>query len=135
MATVKAVRTAIATNLSAISGLRTAYRVPETLTPPIAVVMPPSITYDSSFGRSMDTYEFRVMVFVGRMDTRTAEDLLDAYMNSTGATSVKTAIESDSTLGGTIQDLRVTAMREAGPVVVGDTAYLAATWLVTVYTN
>jgi hypothetical protein len=134
VASTKAIRTAIATNLATVSGLRTAYRVPETLTPPIAVVMPPSIEYDKAFARAVDTVEIRVMVFVGRMDTRTAEDLLDGYADSTGSTSIKTAIESDRDLGGLISDLRVTSMREVGPVVVGDTAYLAATFVVSVLT-
>lgn len=134
MATTKAIRTAIATNLSTVSGLRTAYRVPETLTPPIAVVMPPSIEYDKVMARGADTLEIRVMVFVGRMDTRTAEDLLDGYADSTGSTSIKTAIESSKTLGGIVSYARVTSMREVGPVVVGDTAYLAATFVVTVLT-
>jgi hypothetical protein len=44
MATVSELRTGIATNLATIAGLRTAATVPDQINPPIAVVMPNSIT-------------------------------------------------------------------------------------------
>lgn len=135
MAGVKAIRQAIAANLDTITGLHVAYRVPEVISsPPLAVVMPPSVEFDAAMACSLDKHEYRVVVFCGRFDSIAAEDLLDAYATSTGATSIKTAIESDRTLGGLISDLRVTSMREVGPMPVGDSSYLTATFLVSVAT-
>jgi len=136
VASVKAIRQAIATNLDTVPGLHVAYRVPEVIaSPPLAVVMPPTVTFDGAFGRGLDTLDFKVLVFVGRFDAAASEDLLDAYAASTGGTSIKTAIESDSDLGGLVSDLRVTNMTEVGPVIVGDSSLLAATFLVTVATT
>ena len=133
MATISAIRTGIAANLATISGLRTAATMPDQPNPPIAIVMPQSVSFDTAYGRGMDTYEFVVLTIVGRVDERTAQNLLDGYCNPTGATSIKTAIESDRTLGGEVQDLRVTEMRNYSSVPVGEITYLAAEFVVTVY--
>ena len=133
MATLSGMRSGIATNLAAISGLRTAATMPDQPNPPIAVVMPQSVSYDTAFGRGLDTYEFVVLVVVGRVDERTAQNLLDGYCNPTGAPSIKTAIESDRTLGGEVNDLRVTDMRNYSSIPVGEITYLAAEFVVSVY--
>jgi len=133
MATLSAMRTALAANLASISGLRTAATMPDQPNPPIAIVMPTSVSYDTAMGRGLDTYEFTVLVIVGRVDERTAQNLLDSYCNPTGATSIKTAIESDRTLGGQANDLRVTEMRNYSSLPVGEITYLAAEFVVTVF--
>lgn len=131
--TVSAIRSGLATRLATISGLRTAAVVPESPEPPVAIVIPGTITYDSTFARAMDEYEFTVLVLVGRVDSRTAQNLLDGYCNPSGSSSVKTAIEGDKTLGGAAFDCRVTSMRNYQQTPVGDITYLSAEFVVQVY--
>ena len=131
---VSEIRSGIATNLATITGLRTSAFVPDNPTPPIAVVVPQRIEYDAAMGRGMDTYTFDVLVIAQRMSERNAQSLLDGYCNSTGSTSVKTALEADTTLGGKAFDLRVTEMSNYQALTIGDTQYLAATFSVTVIT-
>jgi hypothetical protein len=96
--------------------------------------MPPTITYDLAFARSGgDEYEFIVMVIVGRVDERSAQNRLDGYCTGTGAGSVKAAIESNKTLGGKAFDCRVTNLRNYQQLIVGDVTYLAAEFVVQVY--
>ena len=134
MPTLSELRTGLATNLATISGLRTSATIPDQVTPPIAVVMPNTITYDTSFSRpGGDEYEFIVMVIVGRVDERTAQNRLDAYCSGSGASSVKLAIEKDKTLGGQAFDCRVTTLRNYNQVTVGDTTYLSGEFVVQVY--
>jgi hypothetical protein len=134
MATISELRAGLATNLATISGLRTAATVPDQINPPIAVVMPATITYDLAFARSGgDEYEFTVMVIVGRVDERMAQNKLDAYCSGSGTQSIKTAIESNRTLGGKAFDCRVTSLRNYNQVTVGDVTYLAAEFVVQVY--
>ena len=133
MADIAAIRAGIATNLGTITGLRTSSFVPDVLNPPVAVVRPDNIAFDTAFARGLDTLEFVVMTIVGRVDERTSQARLDAYCNSTGASSVKRAIESDRTLGGAVSDLRVTEMRNYTSVSIGDVIYLAAEFVVQVY--
>jgi hypothetical protein len=132
-ASVTSIRDGLATRLASISGLRTSATIPDDPKPPIAIVMAPTITYDTSFGRGMDTYSFPVMVIVGRVSERTAQAQLDAVCNPVGAASVKAAIHSDPTLGSSCQNARVTEMTNYGSVTIGDVEYLSAEFTVQVY--
>lgn len=133
MATLSDIRSGIATNLGTISGLRTAAFVPDEPKPPIAVVFPENISFDTAFGRGLDTYSFTVQVIVSKVSDRNAQSNLDAYCNPSGASSVKAAIESDKTLGGLVQDLRVTEARDYRAATINENTYLTVTFAVTVY--
>jgi len=132
-ATFSGLRTALAAQLATIRGLRTAATVPDNPAPPVAVIVPVNVEYDTSFGRGTDTYTFSVLLIVGRMSERTAQTTLDAYINPTGATSIKAAINADPTLGGACQSARVTNMVNYGSLIVGDTEYLSADFQITIY--
>lgn len=133
MASVTRLREAIAANLSSISGLRCVALIPEDPKPPVAVVTFDRVEFDTSMGRGLDMYLFRVVAIVGRVNTRGAEQLLDAYLSGDGASSFKAAIESDRALGGEANDLRVTSGENLRELVVGDITYVAADFLITVY--
>ena len=135
MASISDLRTGIATNLATISGLRTAATVPDNPNPPIAIVYPQSISFDDTFQRGMQTYTFIVTVIVGRVDERTAQNKLDAFVSSTGSSSIKLAIESDKSLGGKAFDVRVTEMRNYGQIVIGEVTYLSAEFTVLCYAD
>ena len=132
-ATFSGLRTALATQLATIRSLRTAATVPDNPAPPVAVIVPVNVEYDTSFGRGTDTYTFSVLLIVGRMSERAAQTTLDAYINPTGATSIKAAINADPTLGGACQSARVTNMVNYGSLIVGDTEYLSADFQITIY--
>jgi len=134
MASLTNLRTGLATNLATISGLRSTATIPDNPTPPQAVVIPQSISYDSSFGRgAFNTFEFVVTLLVGRVDARSSQNALDAYCASSGSASIKAAIESDRTLGSAASDCRVTGLRGIQPLTIGDVTYLTADFAVQVY--
>lgn len=135
MASLSEIRTEIAENLATITGLRTAPVMPDNPSPPIAIVTPDSISYDDTFHRGMQTYTFTVIVLVGRVAERSAQNAMDAFCSSTGASSIKLAIESDKTLDGKVFDLRVTDMRAYATISVGEVNYLAAEFLVLCYAD
>jgi hypothetical protein len=128
------IRTALATNLATIPGLRTAAEIPDLPNPPIAVVSLDSVTYDQAFAKGLTNYNFTVTVIVGRSAEREAQRKLDAYI-SPGINSVKNAIESNKTLGGYAYDCRVVSMNSVGSLTISDTTYLAADFSVTVIAN
>ena len=128
------IRSALATNLATISGLRTAAEIPDLPNPPIAVVSLDSVTYDQAYAKGMTSYTFTVTVIVGRSAEREAQRKLDGFI-STGANSIKNAVESDKTLGGYAYDCRVVSMNSVGSVTISDTTYLAADFTVTVIAN
>jgi len=128
------IRQGLATNLATITGLRTAAEVPDLPNPPIAIVGLNSVTYDRAYSQGMTSYSFTITVIVGRAAEREAQRRLDAYI-STGASSVKYAVESDKTLGGNAYDCRVVSMDSVGSLTISDTTYLAADFSVTVIAN
>lgn len=135
MASISTLRTRIATNLATISGLRTTSTMPDSPNPPVAIVIPRSVSYDEAFRKGMQIYGFNVMVIVGRVDERSAQNNLDSYCSSTGSSSIKLAIESDKTLGGNAFDVRVTEMTNYGQITVGEVVYLSAEFQVLCYAD
>lgn len=135
MATIAEIRAGIATNLATISGLRTTETIPDNPQPPVAIIAPSAIEYDLTFKRGLDQYNFIVTLIVGRASERQAQRTLDLYCAGSGSSSVKTAIESNRTLSGLVQDLRVTAMRNYGSTVIGENTYLACEFDLVVYTQ
>ncbi len=135
MASVTDLRTAIATNLATISGLRTSPEMPDNPNPPIALIRPVSIDYNQSMAKGLTRYSFAVIVVVGRAEERTAQRSLDGYCSSTGASSIKNAVESDKTLGGKAYDCRVTEMRNYTPIQLNEGTYLAAEFAVDVFAD
>jgi hypothetical protein len=135
MATIAQMRDGIAANLMTITGLRTTTTIPDNPQPPVAIIQPNTINYDRTFARGLDEYNFVVTVIVGRASERQAQRLLDLFCAGSGSSSVKTAIESNRTLTGLIQDLRVSAMRNYGTIAIGEVTYLAAEFDLVVYTQ
>ena len=133
MASIRTMRQAIATNLSAVDGLRTAALIPEDPKPPVAVVIFDRVEFDTAMARGLDMYLFKVVLVLGRVNTRGTEEALDGYLSGNGSTSLKAAIESDRSLGGEAQDLRVTSGENVRELVVADITYVAADFLITVY--
>ena len=67
--------------------------------------------YDQTMQRGTDqlTLILRGIVQVG--DTVEAQQNMDSWLDPSGSTSVKALVENDRTLGGKVDDLRVTQVR------------------------
>jgi len=135
MASITTLRTKLAENVATITGLRTSAEMPDNPNPPIAIIRPASVLYDQSFARGLTRYQFILVVIVGRASEKTAQRSLDAYCSSTGASSIKLAVESDKTLDGNCYDLRVTEMRNYTPIQLNEGTYLAAEFAVDVFAD
>ena len=94
---------------AALAGVvtRTFDYVPDQVPTPCAVVGNLTITFDEAQNRGLDMGEVDVLVIVSRMNDRGAQDKLDGYLAGSGAGSVKAALETDRTLSGALQSLRV----------------------------
>lgn len=135
MASISSIRAGLATRLATITGLRTSAFMPDNPNPPIAIVMPSSVSYDDTFRKGMQTYVFSILVIVGRVDERTAQLNLDGYVSSTGSSSIKLAIEGDKSLGGVVFDTRVTEMRNYGQLSIAEVIYLTAEFTILCYAD
>lgn len=129
------IRDGLATNLQTITGLRATAEVTDNPTPPIAIVQLNRVDYDNAFNKGLTIYNFVISVVVGRASERTAQDRLNAFATPSGASSIKLAVQTDRTLGGSAYDVRVSEMQNIGAVLLGGENYLAADFAVQVYAN
>ena len=133
--TVTGMRTALATNLGTISGIRTYSDIPDNPMMPAAVVQLQSTSYDQAFQRGLTEYNYVVTVIFGRVATSSAQRSMDQLIDDDGGRSIKTAIESDKTLDGNAFDVRVTEMTNITSITIGDITYLSADFAVIVYAD
>ena len=126
------VRDGLKTRLQTISGLRAYDLIPDTVTPPAAVVGQLDFTFDIDNARGLDQAQVDVLVIVQRFSERSGQDLLDLYLSGSGASSIKAAIEGDRTLGGVVNTLRVTGA-EAGTYESQGVEFLSYRYRITIW--
>jgi hypothetical protein len=132
MIKINQVREALGQNLSDITGIRIYDTIPDVVVPPCAVVGQLDFTFDIDNARGLDQASVDIFVIVQRISERAGQDKLDQLLAGTGSKSIKTAIESDRTLGGLVNTLRVISA-ESGTYISGDQTFLSYRYNVTIY--
>ncbi|MFW5415114.1 hypothetical protein J0910_00375 [Nocardiopsis sp. CNT-189] len=104
MASISRIRRVLAGRLDAIGGLRVSATVPGSITPPAAAILPGlgpesstsrlAVEYDKSFRGGSHKMHFLVKLAVSAAHDESGQEVLDAYLDSEGALSVKAAVES-----------------------------------------
>lgn len=129
-ATVTQAKTALATALATITGLRTYSRQPDNLNTPFGFPILQSVDYHGAMGSGNVVQTYTVQIIVGRASERSSEALLDSYLSYTG---VRAALEADPTLGGVVQQCIVESAGSIGTIDGNDTTYLSIDFRVVVY--
>lgn len=128
------VREGLRARLATIAGLRTFAEIPESIPVPCAIVgIPSEIQFDATLARTNDQATFPVRIMVARANDRSAQKNLDVYLQSTGASSVKTVIEAESTLGGAANTVKVDRVSGIGVYTIAGVDYLGAEFSVRVW--
>lgn len=115
MADISAIRSALATRLSTLlgtGGQASAYWMTNPTPPTLQVVGIGPADYDQEFGRGGDTLAATIQGLAGTTVDQAAQIIIDNWIDTSGSTSVKAAIESERplpvTLGGIVSSCRVT---------------------------
>ena len=133
MASLTSIRQGIGTALANISALIVFNFVPDSIEPPTAVVgVVDNVEYDSTMQRGADKYEIPIFLYVSRVDAQDTQETLDSFLASTGSNSVKVAVESDITLGGVAQSVRVIEADNYGVYTINNLDYLGVEFTVEV---
>ncbi len=132
MQNIPGVRDAIKANLQTITNMRVYDQIPDVVVPPCAVVGQLDFTFDIDNQRGLDQASVDVYVIVQRISERSGQDKLDLYLAGSGTGSVKTALESDRTLGGLVDTLRVVSA-ESGTYQTGDQTFLSYRYNLTIW--
>jgi len=126
MATLSQIRTDLGTRLAAINGLNIYPVIPDLIEEPAGVVgMPAEINYDLTMGSVVSVWMIPVRLYVCRYDAEDAQEMLDQYLEASGALSVKAAVENTAvaiTSGWHVA--RVSTVRDFGAYRVGNIDYL-----------
>jgi hypothetical protein len=125
-------RRGLANNLKTIKGLRVVETLPDVVNPPMAMIGLTKIAYNQQNQKSMAEYTFKITVVLGRVSERTAQQSLDVLV-APGVGSVKTAVESDRTLGGFAYETFIPELTAYGAITVNGIDYLSAEFSVQVF--
>ena len=121
--TIRAVLTAIETQLATIPGLKTSDYAPGQITPPQAIILAPPINYLVGYGDRRPILEVQVTVLVSAALDRVGQLALADYADPDSATSIPKAIAADPRLGGVVGQCQVTSFEPLGSEDVGLLGY------------
>jgi hypothetical protein len=114
----------VSTQLDTITGLRCFAYPPDSITPPAAIVSyPEDLPFDATYDRGADTVLLPVIVAVGKVHDRSTRDLVAAYCDGSGASSIKAVLEAGTYTA--FDSLRVVSV-EFDVVRIGSADYLSA---------
>ena len=132
MADIAAIRAGIKTRLATSSTfVQIAATMPDTVSPPCAVIDLQSVSYDQAFGNGLELLTFTITVIAQRFDPAANQALLDGLVSGSGA--VRALIAGDLTLDGSCSTCQVTQMGEYGLISANETDYLGANFTLEVY--
>lgn len=122
MASLSSLRSALAAALGGIADLQVSAEALARPSPPAALVLPgnPVVEWDTTMGRGLDRWRFVVEVMVPSGSDVAAQRALDALLASSGARSIKQALEADRTLGGVCDTLHVREVDGYGSYSLAD---------------
>jgi hypothetical protein len=129
---------ALESALSTALGIQTFPYLPDTFTPPVAMVEIDEVEYHGAFAGGNVTHTFTVFVIVSRVSDRSAGLAVQGFMSQKGdnsPNSIQGAIEADPTLGGIVSTLIVEKSGPLAPVTISgaDVIYLCVPFTVTVH--
>lgn len=132
------IRAGLAANLNtALSGIQcTGYLLGSPTAPGFEIELHPNgVGFDRAMGRGLDEWFMIVRGYVASNLDLAAQKKLDLWLASSGATSVKAAIEADRTLGINDVDCVVTeatGYRQYTVASAPNVTYLGAEWTIRV---
>lgn len=133
MASLTNIRNELKNNLANITSLSVYGYVPDSIEPPTAIIgVMEAIDYDQSLQRGADKYEIPIYLYVSRVDAQDSQETLDGYLASSGASSVKAQVESDSSLNSQAQSVRVVSASNYGVYTINNIDYLGVEFIVEV---
>jgi hypothetical protein len=132
MASLNDIRTALATRITAGTGLRTLPEARDQISPPMAIVLPgqPVVQY----GITMDgTFTVNLRILIAISDAAPNEKVqraLDAYLgigsNDASVSSIAGAIQADPTLGGVVHFAEAISAGNYGRISYNDITFFGA---------
>ena len=128
--TIAAMVSGLATRVSTIPsiGNRAFAYQPEQINPPTAICAVVGVEYDEDFS-GIYSVDLGVLVIVSRADARSGQTALYDYLESTGTSSVRAAVDTEPTLSSSAADCRVLSAGSPQVITVGGQEYLGVEFI------
>ena len=128
---IQAIEQALANAVKGVAGVRQALpSLPDAIDPPTFAVVEYEIDYNQTFAggtSGMDMALYSCGIYTSRGDSDAGRMLLNGFLSKDGPTSLKTAIETNRTLGGACKTLIVERAHGAYRLyTIGSIDYLGA---------
>lgn len=120
------VATGIAANVATITDLNTLDFGPDDGEEPLFWVGSIEETFDTAMGRGQDELAVTCWLIVARADDQAGQKAVREYMSGSGSRSIRTAIRTDKTLGGSASDVRAVSARGPIPIELGANKFIGA---------
>lgn len=114
----RAVRAGLAARLATLD-IRAYDTWPSSINPPVAIVRPLEGTFHETFDEQV-TYQLEITILLQLGHLQAGQEQLDAYIATSGTSSIKAAIEAEPTLGGSADSVMVKGWRDYGGLRVGE---------------
>ena len=134
---IEAIGVGLKTNIDTISGLRVyaPNELPDTLNElPTCLILPGEAEYHADFDNDFD-YMLRAVIVIAKQDSPSAFNKILDYIEATGSSSVKAAVEADRTLDGSAADVRVNRNLGIGALVWGGITYLSTEFEIAIWSK
>lgn len=127
MADLDAIRKALASMLSdGIPNLRAYPTFQSQINPPCAVIMPqPNQVWSLQTFEGGGVFYLRIVILVSYLEDASSQSSLDAYLSSSGSSSIWQLLRANPTLSGACEDCTITSIRGYG---AGNSAYGLTEW-------
>lgn len=131
MASLSAIRTALANQINAATGLRVLPEARDQISPPVAVILPgqPVVVYGATVDGAF-TVNLRVLIAISDAPPdEKVQRALDAYLGigtGAGTSSIPAAILADPSLGGAVHFAEAMSAGNYGRISYNDVTYFGA---------
>jgi hypothetical protein len=129
-----AIRTALATTLDAIPGLRAYANRSSQVDPPAVLVLPIQGTF-IQYGATFDgaaNFSLRAVLLTAKGDSTDGQAAMDPFLDVSGASSIYACLQANSTLGGVVQFAALMEATGYGPLSVGAMDYLGCHLIISI---
>ncbi len=132
MADLNAIRAGLAVLLRTVTHdgsnqINVATEFPDQIVPPLIVLGPSLPNYHPNIGTTTGV-DLLILIFlyVSRANVRNAQRQINDFLSTSGvgSMSIPNAIYTDVTLGGTVDSVQITDVRDEGRYTVGATDYI-----------
>jgi hypothetical protein len=129
-----AIRSALATTIDAIPGLRAYANRSDQVDPPAVLILPIQGTF-IQYGATFDgaaNFSLRAVLVTAKSESTSGQAAMDPFLDVSGSQSIYACLQANDTLGGVVQFAALMEATGYGPLTVGAIDYLGCHLIISI---